>query len=158
MRKLFSLIAAAALTLLCVAVLVRGFGGAPLKVEHPWSPPSMAAHVPGAVYFTIINNGAEGDRLVAVKTDLAEAAEIHRSVTDADGLARMEFMKNGVEAPAKSMVSFETGAYHIMLIGLDHKLAVGESYPLTLVFEKAGEVQVTVKVEERMTMPAEHRH
>jgi copper(I)-binding protein len=40
----------------------------------------------------------------------------------------------------------EPGGLHIMLIGLKQKLAPGDSIPLTLVFEHAGEVTVEIPV------------
>jgi copper(I)-binding protein len=39
------------------------------------------------------------------------------------------------------------GGDHVMLMGLKQPLKEGESFPLILTFEKAGDVQVTVKVE-----------
>ncbi|MER3484909.1 MAG: hypothetical protein C4345_01930, partial [Chloroflexota bacterium] len=38
------------------------------------------------------------------------------------------------------------GGYHIMLIGLTRDLKAGDRYELTLQFEKAGEVTLTVDV------------
>ncbi|MEZ5893968.1 MAG: copper chaperone PCu(A)C [Parvularculaceae bacterium] len=163
MRKFFSFAAALALTLWSITAIAHEYEKDAILIAHPWARPSMAAHVPGAMYFDIVNKGEEGDRLLAVKTLRAEAAEIHKSTTSPEGLVSMELQKDGVAAPAKSTVSFETGAYHVMLIGLKGKLTAGESFPVTLVFEKAGEVEVTVKVEDRdarAAVPdhAEHRH
>ena len=55
-----------------------------------------------------------------------------------------------------------------MLIGLKQPLRAGESFPLTLEFEKAGKREVTVTVEKAgamgpgsrggMDMPMPHRH
>ncbi|MGI9413220.1 MAG: copper chaperone PCu(A)C, partial [Hyphomicrobiales bacterium] len=42
---------------------------------------------------------------------------------------------------------FKPGGLHVMLIGLQTKLAEGEAFPLTLVFEKRGEVVVDVKIQ-----------
>jgi periplasmic copper chaperone A len=45
------------------------------------------------------------------------------------------------------------GSYHVMLIGLKKPLKAGETIPLTLDFEKAGKVSLTVPIR---AMGAEH--
>jgi len=127
-------------------------------VDHPWARPSMAAHVPAAVYLEIANRGDADDRLVSAKTDRAEHVEIHLSQTGDDGVVRMRPAEGGVAAPAGETISMETGAYHIMLIGLDGKLEAGQTFPLVLSFEKAGDIEVAVKVEDRAPANAGHAH
>lgn len=158
MQKItWPLAAALALTFSSIAAFAHDFSKNDIFVAHPWARPSMAAHAPAAVYLEIVNRGGADDRLVAVKTGRAEHAEIHSSQTGGDGVVRMLPAKEGVAAPAGEAVSMETGAYHIMLIGLDGKLEAGESFPLVLTFEKAGDIEVVVKVEDRAPQPAQHQ-
>lgn len=153
-----SLATAMLLTFSNLAAFAHEYARGDLKIDHPWARPSMAAHVPAAVYLEINNSGDEDDRLIAAKTDRAEHVELHRSVTDDAGVVRMQLSKEGVDAPANTTVSMETGGYHIMLIGLGEKLAVGEEFPMTLTFEKAGDVEVIVYVEDREKKNGAHAH
>lgn len=99
----------------------------------------------GAAYFTITNNGDEADRLVSVTTDMAEAVEIHEVTMD-NNVMEMSPLHDGLEIPAGEEVSLEPSGYHIMLIGITESLIAGEEYDLTLTFEHAGDVTLTVPI------------
>jgi copper(I)-binding protein len=77
---------------------------------------------------------------------VAERAEIHEHRMD-HGVMRMRQVTGGVEVVASKKIVFEPGGLHVMLIGLKHPLKEGESFPLTLRFQKAGVEQVTVAVQ-----------
>lgn len=157
-RTIWQFTAALALTFSSMAALAHEYVKERLLIEHPWARPSLAAHVPAAVYFDIVNKGEDGDRLIAAKAARAEHVELHVSETDDKGVVRMRPLKDGLAAPAGETVSMETGAYHVMLIGLDAKLMAGESFPLILTFDKAGDIEVEVKVEDRKPEAAAHLH
>jgi copper(I)-binding protein len=56
-------------------------------------------------------------------------------------------------------VELKPGGYHIMFVGLKAPLKDGDQFPMTLKFEKAGEVEVTVNVEApKAGAAAEHKH
>ena len=61
---------------------------------------------------------------------------------------------------AGKKVELKPGGYHLMLMGLKAPLKDGEKLPLTLKFEKAGAVVVTVNVESPKPSEAatEHKH
>ncbi len=63
-----------------------------------------------------------------------------------DGIARMTPLKDGIPVPAGQTVILERGGMHVMLMGLAAPLVDGGAVPLTLVFETAGEIPVTVPV------------
>lgn len=55
----------------------------------------------------------------------------------------------GIEIPAKGRVSMDRGApegYHLMLMNLNRPLVDGERFPMTLIFQQAGEVEVEVEI------------
>jgi copper(I)-binding protein len=52
-----------------------------------------------------------------------------------------------IAVPSGQKVELKPGGMHIMFMGLKAPLGEGDTFPLTLRFEKAGEVTVTVKVE-----------
>lgn len=116
-----------------------------LTIDHPWSrelPPNAPA---GAAYFTLKNQGTAADRLLGVSTPRAQKSELHTHVHQ-NGLMKMQRVP-AVEIPAKGEVAFQPGGNHVMLFGLKQPLKAGEQFPLTLEFEKAGKVEVQVKVE-----------
>lgn len=99
----------------------------------------------GAAYLTISNTGDEADRLLSIETDAAAAVEMHE-VRMKDNVMQMNPLHDGLKIPAGEEVSMEPRGTHIMLVGLTESLIAGEEYELTLMFEKAGEVTVTVPI------------
>ncbi|CAN5805514.1 hypothetical protein BH23PSE1_BH23PSE1_11950 [soil metagenome] len=94
----------------------------------------------GAGYFTVTNSGAEADRLVAAESPAAERVELHIHRLE-DGIARMEELTDGVPVPAGGTVEFAQGGLHVMFLGLTDAWRE-EGVPVTLVFERAGPVDV----------------
>jgi copper(I)-binding protein len=117
-----------------------------LQIDRPWSlqlPPNAPTV---AAYFSIHNNGTVPDRLIAVDSPIAGAAQLHEHVHK-DGLMKMQQVQ-AVEIPAGRNVSFAPMAYHVMLLDLKDRarLVEGQQFPLTLHFEHAGDVTVDVQV------------
>ena len=63
-----------------------------------------------------------------------------------NGVMSMKEVEGGIEIPAGGTIQLEPGGNHVMLMGLKAPLVEGETLPLTLVFEKAGKVDVDVPV------------
>lgn len=101
-----------------------------------------------AVYSVIRNNGNTAERLVAVYSEVAGAAELHE-VKMADNAMQMQQVSGGIEIPAGGEVVLQPGGYHVMLIGLNQDLEVGGSHLLRLQFENAGGVGINVVVQQR---------
>lgn len=112
-------------------------------IDNVWAratPPG--AHM-GAVYLTIESIG-ELDRVTAVSTPAARAAEIHATVVAA-GQSSMRPVGDLVLEPGQP-VTLEPGGMHVMLMDLTQPLVAGESFKLTLHLEKRGDVSVEVAV------------
>ncbi len=99
-----------------------------------------------AVYMTIVNTGSTADQLVNITTDVAEAAELHITIIE-NNVGQMRPVP-AVDVPAKGQVELRSGSYHVMLIDVKRTLAPGDTVPLTLTFQNAGEIQVTAEVRE----------
>ena len=99
----------------------------------------------GAVYFDVRVTGA-GDALVAAGTEIAEDAQLHEIAT-VDGSAMMREVAGGIAIAPGGSVSLRPGGYHVMLLGVAEPPAPGETFALTLEFERAGRVTVDVAVE-----------
>ncbi|MCC6630209.1 MAG: copper chaperone PCu(A)C [Chloroflexi bacterium] len=97
-----------------------------------------------AVYLVIKNGGRDADRLTAARADVAQAVEIHETKME-NNVMRMGQVA-GVDVPASSQVELKPGSYHIMLIGVNRELKVGERFPVTLQFEKSGPITVQAEV------------
>jgi copper(I)-binding protein len=127
--------------------LAHGYTVGSLVIEHPWGRPSPGDTKRGAVYLAIKNKGKTDDTLVSVKTRVSQSAEMHNTVQEEGGVMKMLKVDGGVKIAAGETVKFAPGGYHIMLLDMTEKVEPGAKFPLTLVFEKAGELEVSVQVE-----------
>ncbi|HWT69264.1 MAG TPA: copper chaperone PCu(A)C [Pseudomonas sp.] len=120
-----------------------------LEIAHPWSQelPPNAPNV--AAYFVIHNEGKAADRLLGVDSPIAGDAQLHEHVMQND-VMKMQHVPN-VDIPAGGEVTFAPMAYHVMLLNLKDRslLSDGKRFPMTLHFEKAGDVTVEVVVQKQ---------
>lgn len=119
-----------------------------LLIEHPFAPPTAAGAQVAAVYFRALENrGEQADRLIAARCARAAQTELHQSLRDGD-VMRMRAVA-AIELPAHSRQRpMPGGSWHVMLRGLDAPLRVGDRFALTLRFERAGEREVEVWVQQ----------
>jgi hypothetical protein len=87
--------------------------------------------------------------------------EIHAMSMDGDVMRMRQI--DGIDLPAGGMVELKPGGFHLMFMELKAPLQAGTRFPLTLRFEKAGELAVTVAVETpgapaSVPRPDAHRH
>lgn len=132
-----------------VALLAAACGGSgDLEVSDAWARNSARMQDAGAVYLTI-NGGNEADRLLSASVPAAVAAraELHESSMADDGQMMMQMLP-AIEVPADGEVALAPGGLHVMLMQLADPLDVGEEFDVTLTFEQAGTVTVTVEVRE----------
>lgn len=97
-----------------------------------------------AIYMVLTNSRKESDALLAVRTDVAEKVELHRTTITND-VMRMEPVER-IEIPAGGQVELKRGGLHVMLLGLKRDLKAGDTFKAVLVLSKAGEVSVDVEV------------
>ena len=144
-RRVLTLSTAVAVALLATAASAHEYRRGKLEIDHPWARSTPPVAKNGAVYFEIRNTGVEPERLIGVSTPAAESAEIHRTERDGDILRMGELAT--VEIKPNDGVLFRPGGFHVMLNGLKAPLKAGTEIPLTLQFEKAGSVEIEVRVE-----------
>jgi len=114
-----------------------------LEVDNAWAGATPGKAENGAAYVTITSPTA--DRLVSASTPVAKKAELH--TMSMQGMVMKMRPISGVDIPAGQVVSLKPGGEHIMLMGLNEPLREGQSFPLSLDFEKAGPRTVMVTVE-----------
>jgi copper(I)-binding protein len=100
----------------------------------------------GAAFMTLKNTGSEDDILLSVSSEVAEKTEIHENMVDPDDGKMMMRRVKEIKIAGKSEVELEPAGYHIMLINLKAPLEKGESFPVTLTFEKSGERMVNTAI------------
>jgi len=116
-----------------------------LRIMHPWARASAGQARTGAAFMTIINTGGEADRLVSATTGVAKKAEIHESSME-NGVMKMRMLMDGLSIPANGEVTLKPMGLHVMMTGLTGKLVEGKMIDLTLTFEKAGSVEISVPI------------
>ena len=125
-----------------------------IAVEHAWARATTAAAKTGAAYFTVVNKGSTSDRLISASSPASDKAQLHVTIED-HGVMRMRPMPD-LEIKPGATVSLVPGQMHLMLIGLKAPLKLGETFAMTLTFEKAGPIEVQVKVEKPGAGSMEH--
>lgn len=127
-----------------------------LAVQQPWTR-AAGQGATAAGFMAISNRGAAADRLLSASSPAARAMELHSMVRDGE-VMRMRPVE-AIEIQAGQTVTLRPGGLHLMLIGLSQQLRQGETVPVTLRFERAGEVQVALPVQAAGARePAPHRH
>lgn len=97
----------------------------------------------GAGFMTIANAG-EADKLVAARSDVSKVVELHTHIEE-NGMKAMRKV-DFIDVPANGSVELKPGSFHVMFIKLKDQFKEGQQVDVTLVFEKAGEVAVTLPV------------
>jgi hypothetical protein len=135
------------LTLLVIAIITSACGGSDkVTLQDAWARPGFKGDT-SAVYLTIINPNDLGDGLIGASSDVAGVTEIHLSRMDDAGTMTME-RQNLVFIPANGYAELSPGGLHVMLVNLMKDLSVGDTFPLTLEFQRAGDITVEVEVKQ----------
>ena len=127
---------------IAAAQMQHGGHGSTVAAEKAWARASVGKT--GAAYVTLVNRGDSDDRLVAARSEVAARLSLHTHEMEGN-IMRMRPVE-AIPVPAGRTVTLAPGGHHVMMIGLKGKLSEGDGFPMTLVFEKAGEVTVTVPV------------
>ncbi|MCC7023382.1 MAG: copper chaperone PCu(A)C [Thermomicrobiales bacterium] len=143
-------------TLLVLSVVIATAAASAPTAATPHPPLATPAdyggfEMPGAVPISlvIVNHGEVDDWLLGGSTPLGDQVVTHQSRV-IDGRRLMEPAPDGIRIPAGATRILEPAVDHLMLLGLRANLVQGESFPLTLRFAHAGEVEVPVRVRRKV--------
>jgi copper(I)-binding protein len=114
-----------------------------IDVNDGWARATPGNATTAAVYLRIVSV-KDADRLIGAKTAMADKSEVHTSAT-VNGAMRMTPVPN-LAIPAGGTVTFSPAGNHIMLTGLKAPLRQGDSFLVTLDFEKAGAHTAVVRI------------
>jgi copper(I)-binding protein len=117
-----------------------------LTIGHPWIRATPAGAKTAGGYLKITNHGKQTEKFVGGSATGAQQFEIHEMAM-ADNLMKMRRLDAPLEIKPGETVELKPGGFHLMLIGLNAPFREGEKIKGTLVFEKAGTVEVEFKVE-----------
>lgn len=115
-----------------------------ITIKDAFARASIGPAKNGAAYVTIHNATGGADRLIGAETDIAKRASLHTHLHE-NGIMKMRPVA-AIDVPAGGMAKLKPGGDHVMLMGLVTPLKQGESFPLTLVFEKAGAIEIMVEI------------
>ncbi len=96
-------------------------------------------------FMEITNNGETDDKLVGATSAAAGRMEVHDMAMDGD-VMRMREIEGGLVLPVGETVTLKPGGYHVMFMDLVGPMVAGESVEVTLTFEQAGEVTVSMPI------------
>lgn len=115
-----------------------------MSVTDAWARASAGMARAGAAFVTITNSGSSDDRVIAAQAPVSDVAELHTHIKEGD-VMRMRPVED-IPVKAGETVVLKPGGLHVMFMGLHEGLKEGQTFPLTLTFEKAGAVETTVTV------------
>ena len=116
-----------------------------LVITQAWTRATPGGAKIGGGYLTIENKGSAPDRLIGGSADVAGKVEVHEMAMN-DGVMTMRPLEKGLAIEPGKTVKLAPGGYHLMMFDLKSPLKQGEKLPVTLEFEKAGKVQVSLDV------------
>jgi periplasmic copper chaperone A len=140
---------------IATALLVFGVGAAfaqtykagDIEVADPWAPSMTGPKLTSsAAYMRLIDRGTISDQLVSATSPVAQKVELHVFNVE-NGIYGMHPVQGIRVSPGAASTVLEPGGAHVMLEGLKQPLNAGETFPLTLTFQNAGQLRVEVRVE-----------
>lgn len=119
-----------------------------LRIDHPWSRATPGGAKVAGGFMTITNNGQETDRLIGGTLVSAGIVEIHEMAMQGNVMT-MRALAQGLEIRPGQTVELKPGGLHMMFLDLKSPLQEGERVKGTLVFQRAGTIEVDFKIEGR---------
>jgi hypothetical protein len=148
MNKLSRIFALAALSAVVIAAPARAddIKAGDLVITQAWSRATPSGAKVAGGFLTIENKGSAPDKLISVSAEIAGKAEVHEMTMD-NGVMKMRPLDKGLVIEPGKTVKLAPGGYHLMLQDLKGAFKEGEKVPVTLEFEKAGKVAVSLDVQ-----------
>ena len=151
-RRLFL---TAAVSLIALPAAAQDYKLGSLEITTPWTRATAPTARSGGGFMTITNKGTTADRLISARSTASDKVEIHEMQMDGS-VMRMRELAKGLDIPPGATVLLKPGSYHIMFMELKAPLAKDAKVPVTLVFEKAGSIDVQLDVQAMGAMPQGH--
>jgi copper(I)-binding protein len=161
MKKMFTMVAAAALVVVAAVALAAcgSSDSATATVSDPWVRVTAPKQTNSAAYMKITVSEDDVLTSASVPSSIAGRAELHETTKPMDNASSdmnsttmndMTGMKqvSSINVPADGGVTLAPGGFHIMIMDLAEPIMAGEKVAITLTFEKAGKVEVNAVARE----------
>jgi copper(I)-binding protein len=139
--KSIAVVVAAIATFAASSAFAHDYKVGSLQIGHPWARATPKGASVGGGYLKITNTGTTPDKLVSGSSAVSGRFEVHEMSMDG-GVMKMRLLKDGLEIKPGETVELKPGGFHIMLLDLKEPIKEGERVKGTLVFEKAGSVDI----------------
>ena len=116
-----------------------------LTISAAWTRQAPPGAKVGGGYLVVRNDGTEPDRLIGGAAAFAGRVEIHEMAVS-DGVMRMAPIEGGLEIAPGATVELKPGGYHVMFMEMTDTPRRGDTVPVTLTFQRAGDVTVQMPV------------
>jgi copper(I)-binding protein len=136
----------AVLSAIAGSAAAEDYAAGSIEISNPWMRATPRGADVASAYLTVVNKGTEAERLIGGSLAGVSRFEVHRMVMEG-GVAKMRPVEGGLEIKPGQSVALKPGALHVMLIGLKQPFQQGQHVKGTLMFEKAGKVDVEFTVE-----------
>lgn len=131
---------------LITGLLSTAAAWADIMVKDAYVRSSTPTSKTGAAFMMLMNDSDTDDRLIAASSEVAKRVELHTHIEDENGVMKMTELEDSMAIPAGGMHHLKRGGDHVMFMGLNQSLVQGEEITVILTFENAGEVEVTIPV------------
>jgi len=148
MNSLFRIFAFSALaaSLLAAPAEAQEVKAGDLVITQAWSRATPSGAKIAGGYLTIENKGATPDRLLGGFGDNPGKIEVHEMAMN-NGVMTMRPLDKGLTIEPGKTVKLAPGGYHLMIMDLKSPFKQGDKVPVTLEFEKAGKVTLSLDVQ-----------
>jgi periplasmic copper chaperone A len=144
LRTLCGILFLGALT--CASASAEEVKAGDLVITQAWSRATPGGAKVGGGYLTIENKGSTADRLIGGSADIAAKVQVHEMAMN-NGVMTMRPIDKGLTIGPGKTVKLAPGGLHLMLLDLKSPLKQGDKVPLTLEFERAGKVSLSLDVQ-----------
>src|ERR1700709_2478848 len=138
--------AALATTLFAGPVCAEDIKAGDLVISQAWSRATPGGAKIAGGYLTIENKGTSPDGLIGGSGDITDKIEVHEMAMN-NGVMTMRPLDKGLTIEPGKTVKLAPGGYHLMMFDLKGPLKQGDKVPVTLEFEKAGKVKLSLEVQ-----------
>jgi periplasmic copper chaperone A len=145
LSRRFRLLSLLALLLVASPAIAHDYKLGALQIGQPWARATPPTAPSGGGFLSITNTGTTPDRLISAKSPAADMVQVHEMKMDGN-VMRMREVEKGLEIAPGATVTLAPGGLHLMMMGLKAPFKKDEKVPVTLVFEKAGSIDIELAV------------
>jgi periplasmic copper chaperone A len=129
-----------------------------ILIQNLWTRATPNGAKVAGGFITITNKGTTPDRLLSASAKTAERVEIHEMAMN-NGVMKMRELDKGLEIKPGETIELKPGGYHLMLMDIKEPAMEGGKIEGTLVFEKAGIIDIFLHVRAiGATSASKHHH